>query len=490
MVTFNQVPTSTRVPFVFIEIDPSRASQGPTIQEYRVALIGQKLPSTPVAANVPTLVTSADEIGKAFGFGSILHEMAIAFFRSNNVTEAWFVGVEDAGGGTKGTKTLTVTGPATASGSLFLYIAGRRIVVPVVSGDSANTVAASINSTIAASEFAPEIPFTSGVTTNVVTLTAKNAGTQGNGADVRFNFQTGEAFPAGISVAVAAGVTGATDPTLTSALAALGARQYHVLALGLNDATSIAAVDAELATRFGPSVQLAGQAFYGKADTFSNLITFGSALNSKHTTVVGMKLPLSPAWELGAAAAAVVARFGQADPARPFKTLELVGLVGPALVDRFTLTERDLLLKNGIATAAVDDAGVTRAERLITTWQTNASGAKDVAFLDVNTLLTLDYLRFDFRTRFSSTYPRHKLADDGTRFGAGQPILTPKIARAFALTVFRGWEQLGLVEGFDQFAADIVVERSTTDRNRLDFLLPPNLVNQLQVTGVSLQFLL
>jgi phage tail sheath gpL-like len=490
MVTFSQVPASTRVPFVFIEIDPSRASSGPTIQEYRAVLLGQKLPATPQSPNVPFLATSSDQVGQAFGFGSVLHGMALAFFRANNVTETWFVGIDDAGGAIKATKTITVTGAATASGSVFLYIAGRRIVVPVASGDSQTAIATAINAAIQASEFATQLPVTSAVATNVVTLTARNGGTLGNAIDVRTNFQTGESLPGGFTVVVAAGVAGATDPTLGTALASLGARQYHVLGVGLNDATSIAAVDAELAARFGPSTQLEGSAFYTRTDTHANLVTFGSALNSKHTTVVGLKLPLSPSWEVTGSVAGVVSRFGQADPARPFKTLELVGIVGPALADRFTLQERDILLKNGIATALVDDSGVARVERLITTSQTNATGAKDVAFLDVNTLLTLSYLRFDSRTRFASTFPRHKLADDGTRYGPGQPIMTPKIGKAFFVSLFRSWEQLGLVEGFEQFQRDLVVERSVTDRNRLDVLLPPDLVNQLQVTGVSLQFVL
>lgn len=490
MVTFTDVPASTLVPFVFVEIDASRASTGPAIQEYRAALIGQRLASGTVLQNVPTLCTSADQVAQAFGSGSLLHGMAIAWFRSNLVTEAWFVGVNDAGGAIVATRTLTVTGPATSSGSIFLYIAGRRIVASVASGDAANAIAASINAAILASDVVTQLPVTTAVLSNVVTLTAKNGGTQGNGIDVRLNLQTGEVFPTGVLVVSAVGVSGATDPTLGAALASLGARQYHVLAVGLNDATSIAAVDAELALRFGPSVQLEGSAFFGKADTHANLVTFGQSLNSKHVSVVGFKAPPSPTWELAASVAAIVAKYGQADPARPFKTLPLVGYFGPVLADRFTLQERDLLLKNGIATAVVDDAGVTRAERIVSTWRINAAGAADPAFRDVNTLLTLSFLRFDFRTRFQTTFPRHKLADDGTRYGPGQPIVTPKTARAWALTVFRGWEQLGLVEGFDQFKRDLVVERSVTDRNRLEFLLPPDFVNQLQVAAASLQFIL
>src|SRR5688572_15135255 len=197
MVTFNQVPSSTLVPFVFVEIDSSRAQTGPAVQEYRAAVIGQKRAAMPVAANVPLLATSADQVGQAFGVGSIIHGMAVAWFKANKATETWFVGVEDAGGAVAGTKTLTVTGPATAAGTLFLYVAGRQIRVAVASGDAQNAIASAINAAIAASAFANELPVTSSVATNVVTLTARNAGTQGNGIDVRFNFQTGEAFPAG-----------------------------------------------------------------------------------------------------------------------------------------------------------------------------------------------------------------------------------------------------------------------------------------------------
>ena len=133
-----------------------------------------------------------NQVGQPFGRGSILHNMAQAWFKGNRVTEAWFIGLDDAGGSVAATFTITVTGTATENGSVFLYIAGRRIVVPVVSGDVQNTIAASINTAIAASEFASELPVTAGVVANVVTLTARNGGTQGNAIDVRTNHNIGE----------------------------------------------------------------------------------------------------------------------------------------------------------------------------------------------------------------------------------------------------------------------------------------------------------
>jgi phage tail sheath gpL-like len=489
-VQFNEVPASTLVPFVYVEIDPSRAQQGPAIQDYRGLVIGQRLSSGTVAADVPFLATSPDQVGLAAGFGSILHGMALAYFAANRATETWFVGIADAGGAVAATKTLTVTGPATAAGTIFLYIAGRRITVPVLSGDAQNAIAAAISAAIAASEFAAELPVTAGVSTNVVTLTARNAGTQGTAIDARLNYQDGETLPTGVAVAIAAGVAGATDPTVAAALAALGPKQFHVVAVGLNDSTNVGLVATELADRFGPSVMLDGSAIFAKADSHANLVTFGDGLNSKHVTVLGMKLPLSPPWELAASAGGLVARYGQADPARPFKTLEMPGIVGSAAIDRFTLEERELLLRNGIATAITDDLGVTRLERLVTTYQTNpTTGATDASFRDLTTLLVLSFLRYDFRTRFQAWAPRHKLARDGTRFAAGQAVVTPKTAEGFALTIFRGWEERGLVEDFDQFKRDLVVEIDATDGNRLNFLLPPNLINQLQVAAASIQFL-
>ena len=59
-----------------------------------------------------------------------------------------------------------------------------------------------------------------------------------------------------------------------------------------------------------------------------------------------------------------------------------------------------------------------------------------------------------------------------------------------AIAKFRQWEEQGLVEGIDQFKADLIVERNISDVNRLDFMLPPDLINQLRVTGVKIGFLL
>jgi phage tail sheath gpL-like len=113
---------------------------------------------------------------------------------------------------------------------------------------------------------------------------------------------------------------------------------------------------------------------------------------------------------------------------------------------------------------------------------------KGVAYQDLNSVLTLSYLRWSFRTYFLSKYPRHKLADDEAKFGPGQAIITPKLARAEAVSWYREMENLGLVEGGDVFKSSLLVERDPRDRNRLNFLLPPNLVNAFLIGAAKMAF--
>lgn len=84
--------------------------------------------------------------------------------------------------------------------------------------------------------------------------------------------------------------------------------------------------------------------------------------------------------------------------------------------------------------------------------------------------------------------PSAKLANDGTNFGPGQSVLTPKLARGEVLALFSEWERDGLVENAAQFKSQLVVERNANDPNRLDIFLPPDLINQARVIAAAIGF--
>jgi phage tail sheath gpL-like len=88
----------------------------------------------------------------------------------------------------------------------------------------------------------------------------------------------------------------------------------------------------------------------------------------------------------------------------------------------------------------------------------------------------------------TNKYARCKLANDGTKFGPGQAIVTPNIIKAEIVAEYREAEFDGLVENTDIFKKFLIVERDSTDPNRINVLYPPDLVNQLRMFAVLGQF--
>lgn len=486
-ISFNAIPGSIRVPGTYVEIDNSRALRGLTEWPARVAMLGQRLATGTVAQATPVRVTDAGQARTFFGRGSNLAHMFEAWFRANPATEVWGVALDDNGGGVQAVRTITVTGTATASGAIALLVGGRRVEVGVPSGTAAAAVATAIHAALAA---ALDLPMTATVATTVVTLTARHRGLIGNDIDVRHSPLPTDALPAGITLAIANGAAGTLSPTVTTALDALGDVWFTDIVTPWTDATSIAAVEARLATAFGPLVMRDTHAWATVSGTFSDLTTYGAARNSPHVTVLGVRGSPTPPWEWAATLAAVAVPALAIDPARPVQTLVLPGVIAPSIAQRWTWTERDQLLRVGIATWRANDAGQCFIERAVTTYQTSPGGAADISYLDVETLKTLAYLRYDLRQLIAQRFPRHKLADDGTTFARGQAVVTPGTLRAEIIARFLQWEAAGLVEGVEQFKADLIVVRNTTDPNRVDALLPPDLVNQFRALAAQIEFLL
>lgn len=488
-ISFNEVPTNIRVPFVYVEFDPSRAVTGPALMPFKTLVIGQRLVAGTVAALVPTRVTNATQAATFFGAGSMLASMLAAAFANNTLTETWAVGLADNPAGVAATGSLLVGGAAGA-GTINLYVAGRRVQVGVAAADTLAEIATNIADAINADTRLPVTATINGVTDEQVDLTARHKGEVGNTLDVRVNYFDGEALPAGLTVTVTPLAGGTANPDISAVWPAIGDEQYNTLVVPYTDAASLASVEGELLNRWGPLKQNEGIAWTAANGSHAQLGTLGDSRNSQHLAIMNAHGSPSPVYDWAAAMAAVDAYHTNIDPARPLQTLEIKGVLAPRPVDRFTLQENNLLLYDGVSTHFVDAGGLVRVQRAITTYQVNAQGAEDIAYLDVNTVRTLAYLRYDFRNYILRKYPRHKLANDGTRFGSGQAIITPTIGKAEAIARFRVWEEIGLVEGIDQFKLDLICERNPADPNRLDWRLPPDLVNQFRIAGVQIQFLL
>ena len=494
--SFSQIPSNLRVPLFWAEVDASAASTS-TGDNPKSLLIGQKKSTGSATANQPVMITSEALAQTLFGFGSELHRMIVSYLAQDPFGELWAIPLTD-GVGVAGTLTLTVSGTATESGTIHLYLAGRKVEVGVVNGDTASTVVTAMVAAITNSLLPLGVTSADGAGDTVV-ITHDHHGTIGNSYDVRASYYgpgAGERLPAGITVTAGGNsieatpavlASGATDPSFATAITNMGDEPFDYIAFGVSTTTVLGLIEAELLDRWSALKQVYGLAFTSVRDTVANLYTFGDARNSPYVSILGHTLVPSCNGEIAAAYAGVSARELRNDPARPLQSLALSGILPPRIGDVFSATNRNSLLFQGISVAH-RAGGAYRLTAAITEYQENGAGNADDSYLYVETLATLQYVLRYLKSRIEQKYPNHKLANDGTRYGAGQAIVTPSIIRGELVAAYLDLMELGLVENIDAFVENLTVTRNSQNPNRLDVLYPPDLVNGLRVFALLMQF--
>src|SRR6516164_7008359 len=184
-ISFNQIPSNIKVPLYWVEVDPSMA--GLPNLGLRALLVGTMLGPTLAQAmpNVPIAIGSQAQADAAFGKGSELARMFVAFFANNFANEVWGLGVPEPVGAIAATGTITVTQSPTEAGTIHLYIAGQHIPVNIAASDTTANIALAIVDEITAT---PDLPVTATAATNIVTLHAVWKGVTGNDIRVDLNY--------------------------------------------------------------------------------------------------------------------------------------------------------------------------------------------------------------------------------------------------------------------------------------------------------------
>ncbi|MCD9821199.1 phage tail sheath C-terminal domain-containing protein [Bradyrhizobium japonicum] len=500
-VSFNSIPQNWRMPLYWVEVDPSMA--GYPRSRLTSLLIGTMNDDGTALPDVPIPVPSQADARKLFGYGSMLDGMVEYFTKNNYAQELWVVPIAEAAAGVAASGTITVATVSTSAGTLPVYIAGRRVQVFVAAGEAVDETATKIADAITADL---SMPVTAVAAAGAVTLTAKWKGVEGNDIDVRMAYGgllAAEQVPVGLTITLSGNkLTGGTgSPDITQALTNLGDEIYEYVATGFTDSTSLALLEAEYGFgddgRWGWMRQLYGHVFAARTGAiaggdqtgYSDLLEYGPNNNSGVLSVMGVEHHSpTPAWCWASAYTAKAARALLNDPARPLQTLVLEGCLPAPKHQRFTMKQCNDLSGVGIATQGVNADGIPAIKRESTTYQKNLYNQGDDAYELVPTLATLAALFRRQRHAITSKYPRHKLADDGTRFGAGQAIVTPKVIKAELIAQYRADEFIGLVENAVAFKQNLIVERAPDDPNRINVLYPPDLINQLRIFAVLAQF--
>jgi phage tail sheath gpL-like len=468
----------------------------------RALIIGQMLAGGTATPNVPTISGGVGDAQGKYGLASMAAQMVQFYRLSDTFGELWVLPVSDPTD-VAASGEITPTGPATGAGTIFLYIGASpinpRITVPVTVGMTAVQLGAAIAAAINAVPTAPVTASASG-TTGVVTVTSVHKGLVGNDIAMYLNYlgtAGGEVLPAGVGISFTgtdAGegtlLTGGTvNPVITTGLANIaGDQTFDFIVCPFTDATSLNAIQAFLndtAGRWSWQQELFGGAWCFMRGSLSALATFGVTRNDQHTQIPGLYDVPTPDYLCATDVAANSAVSIRANPAVPLQELAL-NIYPPPLASRFTMGERNTLLYDGISTLYVDDAGVVRIERMVTTYQQNAAGAPDNSYLDTETLYTLQYLIRDLRTFIKSNYPRKILVADGTPIPFGSAMVTAQTIKAAVVARYKTYCTAGLAQNFSQFAAQALAQNASNGLVKL--MLPIQVANQLRQTAMLIQF--
>jgi phage tail sheath gpL-like len=331
-----------------------------------------------------------------FGAASQIAAEVAAYRANDPATELWTMPYADAAASVAASGSVAFAGTATAPGVIPLRVGGVSVATAIAAGDTATAAAAKVLATMQAT---PSLPVTPTGASGTLTLTAANKGTLGNSIPISMAYYSArgaEAMPPGLTYTITAMPGGSGDPDLSGPAAAIAAMEFDFIVSPWTSGAELAATTAMMndqTGRWSYKAALYGHVFTAKQDTAANLLTFGDTHNDPHLSILGTYGSPTPDYVWAAAFAGAVAPPIKADPARPLQTIPILSALGPP------------------------------EEKL---YETLAEIARRL------------------KAATTQKFPRAKLADDGTRFGPGQPVVTPSLYTAEIIAQYRQMEFDGL----------------------------------------------
>jgi phage tail sheath gpL-like len=484
-VGFKLTPSSAAASAVFVENQNVRRGVGAALT-HRVLLIGQYNSGESPTDNVPQQLLSVADAQDRYGRGSMLATLAEAAFRSGAIGyEVFALPVADDGSAVAATGEIEVTGSASANGTLALTIAGTEVDVAVSSGDSATDVGDAIESAINAKL---DLPVTASNSTGTVTVTARFEGAAGNQISMDINRATGDVTPAGLTVNVDANLSsGATNPTLTTALGNLGDTWFTEIVCPYLDDTSITAIESTGATRMGPTVKRPFIAFVGYTDTQANLLTALDDRNSEFTSYIPVHGSPTTAFEISAAAAGWWARKQVSNVGRPVYGDRIPGVLAGDTND-LTYSQRDTSVKAGGSYTINSGSSVLFGDVASTRTETDA-GVATTAYRFVSDYMPGLQLKInDLEITYGSApFSQATVIDDAAPGGVPNAV-RPATAKAYAIQLVDRWAGLGLTKNRDDVVDGIVSEINSTNAGRIDVSIPDDFALGLRIMAALIEW--
>ncbi len=475
------IPAPYRYPGVYINVDGSQAGLGGDIPA--VLLVGQKLANgTAPAGEIVRLSGVKDAEAKA-GAGSMLAQMARRYRNIDPAFDLYMLPYADLPAGVQATSVCPVTTQPTKAGVLPLYMAGYSVPVGVNAGDSLAVVAAAVAAAVNASADAPA---TATANAANITFTAKHKGTCGNNIDLRFGLY-GEDMPEGLGITLNPMAGGVGDPVPGDLTAILGPRWYRYVALGINDAATLAAWHAESQKHYLPPIQQGFRVFTTHRGDYAAASAFGETKNYEHIADLSLEVNPTSTWEMAAILCAAAAPHLFNSPVESVEGVPLPGAIG---VHYHDWSNANSLLYKGMSVMQVASDGSCSIKMLISMYQHRADGSADDAFVYINTAETMERIRYEQRIGAVMRFTGTAAAKSNEGYRAGLRITTEDDVRAFLLSLYQNklMHDYGWVQAYDHYKATLLVEQDSTNPSRFNFKDEPVLLSPYYVLAGISQF--
>ncbi len=425
------------MPIAQPEVTASLRAAGVTagLTPEKLLFVGQKNGGSAVSGTLTQNVL-ADEsvINGLFGADSPVSLAVKRARRRNGETQFDVISLADAGGGVDASGVILVGGASTEDGALTVYVGSKKFnkyVIAVANLDSVTVIGDAIEAAINADA---EVTVVAANTAGSVALTAKNAGTIGNTIGVKVDGAVG-----GVTIAITAMASGATDPVLTGVFDVVGNERYQGVVWQFEQ--DLSELTDFLDPRFNVTNNvLDGRGFVGITDTFANHLTTLGAENSKSLSInVGklindadhrgpaiLDLPFVKVAEFAGTRALrrtddavlgdlVISRStrdsfgGPWQNSKPYFNTPFPDLLVPDAGDSFTDVEIEQLLDAGgwVVDANRPFTAVIAGE-VVTTYKTDAAGNPDPTFGFLNYVDTSTAAREYIVNNTRAQYPQYR----------------------------------------------------------------------------------
>lgn len=438
------------------------------------------------------LATESDAVN-LFGTGSELHLMWKAFTNVNKSTAVYAVCVAESSGN-QATGTVTLTGTATAPGTLRVVVGTTPVDTGIATSDGYAAIATAAIANINAITSLPVTASSGGA--GVVTLTAKQKGLRGN--FIRYNASVIPSSGVGVVVTpvnrtVFSG--GTTADSNTNALATISTHRFYYQVSAAEDASQFGALVSQTDSNASPIVGLRCRAFAGAVGTLAATTSITTGLNSARSEVVwSQNSDLTPA-QLASNAAAIYSLFETSLGARSSLNYDFFG--NDAVTSQYwkipaplagTTPSRNTIksaLLNGVTPVGVANGRAYLVKR-ITTRSLNGATA-DYRIRDAHKVTVCDQFADDLISILSDAFSGKAIGSDplpGQRLPGAQ-VATPSAFKVLIFGLLNQYSEADLVQNVADIKLATQVVREVAPSTRLSARIPLEPIDILDQTATN-----